>query len=86
MPHHVMKNSGCQHLLCGHFAVLHRVLLEAGTCLLGRVAFNVGLRRPLTSCSTANTTHQVLDGGPHFLVFIRVDDRVHDRVEDGEEE
>lgn len=47
---------------------------------------NVGLGRPLPPCPAANATHQVLDGGPHFLISVGVDDRVHDRVEDGEEQ
>ncbi len=88
--HGVKNKSGpssrIQHLLRGDLAVLCCILFQATGCLPTRAALNVGLGRPLPPRPNANTTHQVLDGGPHFLVSVGVDDRVHDGVENSEEQ
>lgn len=88
--HRVKNESGppsrLQHLLCGDLAVLCCILFQATAGLPTRTTLNVGLGRPLPPRPAANATHQVLDGGPHFLVSVGVDDRVHDGVEDGEEQ
>lgn len=89
--HHGIKNessppSRLQHLLCGDLAVLCCILFQAAACLPTGAALNVGPGRPLSPRPDANAAHQVLDGGPHFLVPVGVDDRVYDRVEDGEEQ
>ncbi|XDV22231.1 hypothetical protein PO909_027174 [Leuciscus waleckii] len=78
--------SRLQHLLCGDLAVLCCILFQAAGCLPTGATLNVGFGRPLSPRPIANAAHQVLDGGPHFLVSVRVDDRVYDGVEDGEEQ
>lgn len=78
--------SRLQHLLCGHLAVICCILFQAAARLPTGAALNVGPGRPLSPRPNANTAHQVLDGGPHFLVPVGVDDWVYDGVEDGEEQ
>lgn len=54
----------------------------AVACVLTRaVRPDVRLHRPLPPRAAPDAAHQVLEGGPHFLVLVGIDAGVHDRVE-----
>lgn len=88
----MMVQSLLQHL--GSFFrshVIHILGLLWGRLTVARVLTRtersgVGPCRPLPSRPVPNATHQVLNGHPHFLVLVRVDAGVHDRVENSQEQ